>query len=65
MDKLRAILAGNFWEGTVGTGAGLAFLGLWLIYPPAACIALGIGLILFGFWGAKAWASWASRSSDK
>ena len=29
-------------------GAGLLFYGIWLIYPPAAYIVIGVGVIYLG-----------------
>lgn len=36
-------------------GVGLVCAGLWLIYIPAALIALGLGCVGAALWGAKRW----------
>ena len=33
-------------------GGGMLGVGLWMIYPPAALIAVGLALITFGILGA-------------
>jgi hypothetical protein len=38
-------------------GAGLFLLGLWLMYPPAALCAAGVGLVGVAVRGAKTWES--------
>jgi hypothetical protein len=36
----------------VMVGGAMLGVGLWMIYPPAALIAVGLALITFGFAGA-------------
>jgi hypothetical protein len=33
-------------------GVGLLAAGLWMVYPPAALIAVGLALVIFGILGA-------------
>jgi len=54
---MKAFLTANFWEIIAGVGLLLAFIGVCLVYVPAALTLLGLGLIGLGIWGAKTWAS--------
>jgi hypothetical protein len=39
-------------DGAVMVGGAMLGVGLWLIYPPAALIVVGLALITFGILGA-------------
>lgn len=44
------------WDAFGIAGAALVFAGLWSIYPPAALIVAGAGLVAVAVWGAR-WVS--------
>ncbi len=44
------------WDLVATAGGTLTAAGLWWIYPPAALIATGGGLIALAVWGARLWA---------
>jgi hypothetical protein len=43
------------WDALTALGGVLLFVGLWMIYSPAALLALGGALCAIGVWGAHVW----------
>jgi hypothetical protein len=52
------------WDVITGSGLLLLAIGLWWIWPPLALVVVGLLLTLFGFWGARLWATGRPRPED-
>jgi hypothetical protein len=53
------------WDLSAAIGLALVIGGVWMVYPAAAVILLGLMLAGLGLWGARVFAGPFQRRDDK